>query len=199
MENPSVDCCSRPEELLNYLYSTTENKALVFGGKSIFVPHVDTLRAAVSAKEINPNDFAESITGNHGLYFYSDASWKTNHTYIAHFGMFANGLVDWSSRLLKVAASSGQTETAAGCVVAKRNTFLFNLLGLSLDIISTKLNRGDIILPMDNSAAVERAGHVGACKETESYQRWEYYLRECQLEGAIKAHFICTCDQMADC
>eukprot|EP00965_Chrysotila_dentata_P095253 3148464-Pleurochrysis_carterae.AAC.3 len=104
IHNPSVDCYSRAEQLLNYLYSTND-KALVLGGKNIFVPRFDTLRDA-GAKEIDPNDFAQRITGDHGLHFYSDASWKTDHTYIAHFGMFINGSVDWSSRLLKVAASS---------------------------------------------------------------------------------------------
>eukprot|EP00965_Chrysotila_dentata_P178991 5911122-Pleurochrysis_carterae.AAC.1 len=52
---------------------------------------------------------------------------------------------------------------------------------------------------MDNSAAVEQADHAGASKKTDHYERWECYLRECQLDGSIKAHFICTCDQAADC
>eukprot|EP00965_Chrysotila_dentata_P003423 111290-Pleurochrysis_carterae.AAC.1 len=54
---------------------------------------------------------------------------------------------------------------------------------------------------MDNSAAVEQADHAGgALKKTKHYKRWEYYLRECQLEnGSIKAHFIRTCDQVGDC
>eukprot|EP00965_Chrysotila_dentata_P220257 6191667-Pleurochrysis_carterae.AAC.1 len=56
--------------------------------------------------------------------------------------MFTNGPVDWSFRLLKIATSSCQAETAAGCVAAKRNTFLRNLLGHSLYIIGTKLNGG---------------------------------------------------------
>eukprot|EP00965_Chrysotila_dentata_P214464 6188198-Pleurochrysis_carterae.AAC.1 len=51
---------------------------------------------------------------------------------------------------------------------------------------------------MDNSAAVEQADHAGASKKTE-HKRWEYYLRECQLDGSIKAHFIRTCDKVADC
>eukprot|EP00965_Chrysotila_dentata_P088790 2931353-Pleurochrysis_carterae.AAC.1 len=70
MHNLSVDCCSRAEELLNCLYST-KDKALVLGGKNIFVPYFDTLRDA-GAKEISPNDFVQRITGNHGLLF--DAS-----------------------------------------------------------------------------------------------------------------------------
>eukprot|EP00965_Chrysotila_dentata_P086484 2854497-Pleurochrysis_carterae.AAC.1 len=102
MHNPSIDCYSRAEELLTYLYST-KGMSLVLGGKTIFVPHFDTIRDA-GAKEINHNEFAQRITGNCALHFYSDASGKTDHTYIAHFGMFANGFVDWSSRLLKVAA-----------------------------------------------------------------------------------------------
>ncbi|NJR41756.1 MAG: hypothetical protein HC767_02915, partial [Akkermansiaceae bacterium] len=197
MHNPSIDCYSRAEELLNYLYST-KGMTLVLGGKTISVPHFNTLRDA-GAKEINHNEFAQRITGNYGLHFYSDASWKTDHTYIAHLGMFANGPVDWSSRLLKVAASSCQAETAAGCVAAKRNTFLRNLLGHLLDAIGTKLSGGATVLLMDNSAAVEQADHAGASKKTEHYKRWEYYLRECQLDGSIKAHFIRTCDQVADC
>eukprot|EP00965_Chrysotila_dentata_P086576 2858753-Pleurochrysis_carterae.AAC.1 len=53
---------------------------------------------------------------------------------------------------------------------------------------------------MDNSAAVEQADHAGSSKKTEHYKRWEYYLRECQeLDGSIKAYFIRTCDQVADC
>eukprot|EP00965_Chrysotila_dentata_P075867 2506817-Pleurochrysis_carterae.AAC.1 len=99
MHNPSDDCYSRAEELLNYLYSTKGMK-LVLGGMTILLPHFYTLRDA-GAKEINHNEFAQRITGNYGLHFYSDASWKTDHTYITHLGMSVNGTVDWSSRLLK--------------------------------------------------------------------------------------------------
>eukprot|EP00965_Chrysotila_dentata_P061243 2028880-Pleurochrysis_carterae.AAC.1 len=49
--NPSIDCYSRAEELLNYLYPL-KSITLVLGGKTISVPHFDTLRDA-SAKEIN--------------------------------------------------------------------------------------------------------------------------------------------------
>eukprot|EP00965_Chrysotila_dentata_P214619 6188291-Pleurochrysis_carterae.AAC.1 len=73
---------------------------IVLGGKTISVPHLDTLRDA-GAKEINHKQFAQRITGSYGLLFYSDASWKTDHTYIAHLSMFAKGPVDWSSRLFK--------------------------------------------------------------------------------------------------
>eukprot|EP00965_Chrysotila_dentata_P169210 5588191-Pleurochrysis_carterae.AAC.1 len=52
---------------------------------------------------------------------------------------------------------------------------------------------------MDNSAAVEQADHANASKKTEHYKRREYYLRKCQLDGSIKAHFIRTSDQVADC
>eukprot|EP00965_Chrysotila_dentata_P016672 553346-Pleurochrysis_carterae.AAC.2 len=114
--------------------------------------------------------------------------------------MFANSPIDWSSRLFKVAASSCQAETAAGRVAAKRNTFLRNFLGHLLGVLGTnKLNGGATVLLMDNSAAVEQADHAGASKKTEHYTRWEYYQREYQLDGAIKAHFIRTCDQVADC
>eukprot|EP00965_Chrysotila_dentata_P187010 6171866-Pleurochrysis_carterae.AAC.2 len=113
---------------------------IVLGGKTIFVSHFDTLRGA-GAKEINHNEFAQRITGNYGPQFHSDASWKTDHTCIAHLGMLANGPVDWSSRLLKVAASSYRAKSASGCVAAKRNTFL--LLGHLLDYaIGTKLDGG---------------------------------------------------------
>eukprot|EP00965_Chrysotila_dentata_P204725 6182511-Pleurochrysis_carterae.AAC.1 len=101
--NPSIDCYSRVKELLNYLYST-KGMTLVLGGKSISVPHFDTFRDA-GAEEINHNELAQLITGNYGLHFYSYASWMTDRTYIAHLGMSANGPVDWSSRLLKVATS----------------------------------------------------------------------------------------------
>eukprot|EP00965_Chrysotila_dentata_P121542 4018134-Pleurochrysis_carterae.AAC.1 len=47
MHKPSIDCYSRAEELLNYLYST-KGMALVLGG------NFDTLRDA-GAKEINHN------------------------------------------------------------------------------------------------------------------------------------------------
>eukprot|EP00965_Chrysotila_dentata_P113436 3749088-Pleurochrysis_carterae.AAC.1 len=54
---------------------------------------------------------------------------------------------------------------------------------------------------MDNSAVVEQADHAGASKKTEQYTSAgsSYYLHECQLDGMIKAHFIRTCDQVADC
>eukprot|EP00965_Chrysotila_dentata_P164582 5433391-Pleurochrysis_carterae.AAC.3 len=97
---PHPDEISRAQELLNYLYCT-KGMTLVLGGKTISVPHFDTLSGA-GAKEISNNEFAQRITGNYGLHFYCESSWKTDHAYIAHFGMFANGPVDWSSRLLKL-------------------------------------------------------------------------------------------------
>eukprot|EP00965_Chrysotila_dentata_P180431 5956025-Pleurochrysis_carterae.AAC.1 len=57
MHIPSIDCYSRAEELLNHLYSM-KGIALVLGGKTISVPHCDTLRDA-GAKEINHNEFAQ--------------------------------------------------------------------------------------------------------------------------------------------
>eukprot|EP00965_Chrysotila_dentata_P222751 6193157-Pleurochrysis_carterae.AAC.1 len=52
---------------------------------------------------------------------------------------------------------------------------------------------------MDNSAAVEQADHAGTSQKSEHYKRWEYYLRESQLNGSINAHFISTCDELTDC
>ena len=196
MHNPSIQCYARAEELLNYLYST-KDKVLKLGGLAIDVPTFDTLRDA-GAKKIDLDDFARRITLNHGLHIYSDASWKVDHTYIAHLAFFANGPVDWSSRLLKVSASSCQAETAAGCIAAKRNTFLRNLLSHLLDACGDKLSGGATPLLMDNTAAVEQAENVGSSKKTEHCKRWEFHLRECQLEGQIKAHFIRTVDQLAD-
>eukprot|EP00965_Chrysotila_dentata_P091783 3030311-Pleurochrysis_carterae.AAC.1 len=48
------------------------------------------------------------------------------------------------------------------------------------------------VLLMDNSAAVEQADYAGASTKTEHYKRWECYLRDCQLDGSIKARFIRT-------
>eukprot|EP00965_Chrysotila_dentata_P107763 3559284-Pleurochrysis_carterae.AAC.3 len=167
--------------------AATKGMTLMLGGKTISVPNFDTLRDA-GAKQINNNEFAQRRTGNFGLHFCFDASWKTDRTYIAHLGKFANGHVNWSFRLLKVAASSCQAETAASCVAGKRNTTpLRNLFGHLLDVIGTKLNGGAIVLLVDNSAAVEQADHAGASKKAEHYKRWEYYLRECQLDGSITA------------
>eukprot|EP00965_Chrysotila_dentata_P156778 5180067-Pleurochrysis_carterae.AAC.1 len=54
MQNLTIDCYSRAEELLNYLYST-KGMTLVLGGKTISVPHFDILRDA-GDKEINYNE-----------------------------------------------------------------------------------------------------------------------------------------------
>eukprot|EP00965_Chrysotila_dentata_P130344 4309732-Pleurochrysis_carterae.AAC.2 len=43
------------------------------------------------------------------------------------------------------------------------------------------------VLLMDNPAAAEEADHATALKETEHYKRWEYYLRECQLDSALSS------------
>eukprot|EP00965_Chrysotila_dentata_P056763 1883580-Pleurochrysis_carterae.AAC.1 len=53
---------------------------------------------------------------------------------------------------------------------------------------------------MDNSVAlaVKQADHAGALKTTKHHKRCQYYLRECQLDGSNKAHFVRTCDQVAD-
>jgi hypothetical protein len=196
MHRPSLSCYARAEELLNYLYST-KNKAIVLGGHTIDIPTFDTIRDA-GAIEIAPSDLARRLRDNHGLHIYSDASWKTDATYVSHLIMFANGPIDWSCRLLKVSASSCQAETAAGCIAAKRNIFVRNLLTDLLDAVGTSLRGGATVLFMDNTAAVEQADHNGASKKTEHYKRWEYTLRECVLEGSIKPIFIRTQYQLAD-
>eukprot|EP00965_Chrysotila_dentata_P045715 1518463-Pleurochrysis_carterae.AAC.1 len=43
VHNPSIDCYSRAEDQLNYLYST-KSMTLVLGGKAVSVPHFDTQR-----------------------------------------------------------------------------------------------------------------------------------------------------------
>eukprot|EP00965_Chrysotila_dentata_P111191 3675124-Pleurochrysis_carterae.AAC.1 len=53
MHNPSIDCYSRAQELLNYFYST-KSMTFALGGKTISVPHFDTCRDA-GAKKINHN------------------------------------------------------------------------------------------------------------------------------------------------
>eukprot|EP00965_Chrysotila_dentata_P258127 6213111-Pleurochrysis_carterae.AAC.1 len=108
--------------------------------------------------------------------------------------MFANCPVESSSCLLKVAAISCQAETAAGCVAAKRIT-------PSSAIFSAIYSTPSAPSPAAAPPSVEQADHAGgASKKTKHYKRWEYYLvRECQLDGSIKVHFIRTCDQVADC
>eukprot|EP00965_Chrysotila_dentata_P263081 6214752-Pleurochrysis_carterae.AAC.5 len=114
--------------------------------------------------------------------------------------MFDNVPVDWSSRLLKVAASFCLAKTTAGFVAAKRSTFLLNLLGHFLDAIGNKLNGGATVLLMVNIAAFEQADRASASKKrTEHYKCSEYSVRKLQLDGLFKAHFSRTRNQVADC
>jgi hypothetical protein len=169
----------------------------VLGGKSITIPTFTTIRDA-GAKELSASDLEKRLTENFGLITFSDSSWKTDHTYIAHVGFLLNGPVDWSSRLLKVSASSCHAETAAACIAARRNRYIRALTSHLLSMVGEELRGGATLLFTDNSATVDQAENVSATKRTEHYKRWEYTLREAQCDGEIKSIFVRTTDQVAD-
>jgi hypothetical protein len=196
MHNPLVNCYFRAEELLNYLYATRE-QCIVLGGQTIDVPVFTTLRDA-GAKELSADELKARLTGNAGLMTYSDSSWKVDHTYVAHVSFVMTGPVEWSTRLLKVSASSCHAETAAACMAAKRNRYIRALLSHLFNLVSTELKGGATMLFMENSATVDQAENLSASKKTEHYRRWEYTLREAQTDGEIKAVFVRTAEQVAD-
>ena len=196
MHNPSLACYARAEELLNYLF-TTKSKSITYGGHEIIQPVLGEMFDE-SAKAVAFSDISRRLNENYGLHIFSDASWKTDGTYLAFIVKFANGPIDWSSRLLKVSASSCQAETGAGCLAAKRNVFVRNVINELLTVLGLTLQGGATLLFMDNYAAIQQAAQNGTSKKTEHYKRWEYTLREEHLEGRIKPVFVRTVYQLAD-
>eukprot|EP00965_Chrysotila_dentata_P102327 3378059-Pleurochrysis_carterae.AAC.1 len=199
MHNPSIDCYSRTKELLNYLYST-KGMILVLSGKTISVPYTSTLFATLELrKSTTCSSHNASLTTTAFTSTPTLPGRPTKRT--AHTSACLP-----TAPLIGALAFSTLPPVPAKLRLQPVVLLPSGYLPPQPSQPSTRRHRRQaqrwchlVALLMDNSTAVEQADHTGASKKTEQYKRWEHDLRECQLDGSIKAHFIRTCEQVADC
>ena len=189
MSAPSDECYQRAEELLSYVYHT-RGMGIKYGGTEIQIPDLEGLAGKV---KIDKGKFESNM----GLHAFSDASWKTDNTYAGHVIKANNASVDWSSKLLKVKASSSEAEISAGCLATKRLNFVRNVMSTLMGLFDMTID-GAIPLFIDNSAAIELSENMGVSKKTEHFQRWQHTMRDETLRGAVKPIFVRTKWQLAD-
>ena len=163
---------------------------LKYMGKEFKLPDVYGFTGKV---EINRTKFESNL----GLHVYCDASWRVDNTYAGHVIMLLNAALDWSSKLLKVQASSSEAEISSGCLATRRLLFVRNVMTPLMELFDDTLT-GATPLLIDNSAAIELSENVGVSKKTEHFKRWQHTLRDETNNGVIKPTFIRTKWQVAD-
>ena len=189
MSAPSLECYTRAEELLAYVYHT-RYMGLIYGGTELRLPDAQSYTDKLKIDRLK-------FEANMGLHAYSDASWKVDDTYAGHVILANNAAIDWSSKLLKVKASSAEAEISAGCLATKRIIFVRNVMTELLKLFDKSLV-GATPLLIDNSAAIELSENVGVSKKTEHFKRWQHTLRDETNNGVIKPLFVRTKWQTAD-
>ena len=182
MSNPSEDCYEAAIELLLYVGKTKDLKMTYRQNgtkyRSIF----------------NSSKACEQIRINGGLHAFSDSSWGKAFP-LAGYGVFmADGLIAFSSKLLKIVAdSSCEAEYAASSLCAKELKFVRGLLEDMGHPVT-----GSIVMGVDNTAAIDTAVDVGVTKRNKHYERALHYIREEVACLRVFLVFVGTHLQMAD-
>ena len=125
-----------------------------------------------------------------------DASWKTLRSFAAFVVMFANGAIDWSTKLIRVIChSSMEAEICAGCFATKRMMLVRSIM---TELGSHFTIHGPIITCIDNSATKPVSQDEGVKRKTEHFLRWQHYLRWLVMHGYVTVFWISTKNQPVD-
>ena len=180
MHLPSTDCYKQALNVLGYLKQ--------FPSRGITYRRIFTISSSINS------EFAQIIQLCGGFYFYTDASWKVGHTYAGLAVMFAGGIIDWMSKLIKVIChSSAEAEVLAGSKGGRRIVFIRLLLKDMCRVIS-----GPIVQVIDNTAAKDISEKNGASRRTEHFLRSHYDMRRAQLLRQILVLWAKGKVQLAD-
>ena len=182
MSDPSEDTYEAALELLLYVRNTKNFK-------------LSYRKNCTKYKSIFGNSKAcEHIRLHGGLHGFSDSSWGKAFP-MAGYGVYmADGIIAFSSKVLKIVAdSSCEAEYAASSLCAKELKFVRGLLeDMGFPVT------GSIIMGVDNTAAIDTALDVGVTKRNKHYERALHYIREEVACLRVLLIFVPTDMQMAD-
>ena len=144
----------------------------------------------------DPEKFNTRFKQQSGLFVLPDASWKTLRSFAAFVVMFANGAIDWSTKLIRVIChSSMEAEICAGCFATKRMMLVRSIM---TELGSHFTIHGPIITCIDNSATKPVSQDEGVKRKTEHFLRWQHYLRWLVMHGYVVVFWISTKNQPVD-
>lgn len=135
----------------------------------------------------------QSIMSNYGFVAYSDASWGVKNPCFGYSIFMSNGPVSFAAKSLKSAESSAEAEYAAAYEATKDIKFIRNLcddLGYTLT--------GDLILAVDNKAAIDIANNVGVTARNKHFDRVFHLIREEVQHLRLRLIHVSTDRQRAD-
>ena len=124
---------------------------------------------------------------------FSDASWSAVNPFYGYVMFMSNAPISFVSKTLKSAASSAEAEYAAAYEAAREIIFIRNLcedLGFTL--------HGDLLIGVDNTAAIDIAYNVGTTARNKHFLRIFHMLRDEVLYGRLTMKFVPTAEQRAD-
>jgi len=188
MQDPSEEAYELALQVLLYLYKTRD-LCLHYSG--------DCLVEENLLKEYEFNSGADAkatLERNYGLHAYSDSSWGDTHPVYGYVLRMAGGVISYCSKNLKSADSSAEAEYAAAAHAARELKFVRMLCSeLGYEIT------GDVIMGVDNDAAIKVAQNAGVSQRNKHWDREAHYIRECVDHGYISLVFVRTAYQLADC
>ena len=176
------------ERLVSYLYQT-RFKAIVY-------------RSSPSAADLNVPQVYES--GVHPLdvnkenptkvFVDSDFAGADGRSTAGHVVFLNGGPVIWSSKLMKVAATSSAEAEVIAAVESVKTASHFRCLLVELGMITSEF----VDVHEDNRACKMSAESLKCHKRARHYQSKLRYLQDCHQNGSIKFHQTSTNDMIAD-
>ena len=187
MQDPSEAAYELALQVLLYLYKTRD-LSLHFHGDPNMEEHLSE-----NYEQFSGESAKTTVSRNFGLHAYSDSSWGDAHPVYGYLVRMAGGVISYCSKNLKSAGSSAEAEYAAAAHAARELKFIRMLCSeLGYEIT------GDVILGVDNEAAIGVASNAGVSQRNKHWERESHYIRECVDLGYISLVFVRTQYQLAD-
>ena len=176
------------ERLVSYLYQT-RFKAIVYrtpeSAKNLNVP-------VVYESGVHPLDVNK--TNPTTVYVDSDFAGADGRSTAGHVVFLNGGPVVWSSKLMKVAATSSAEAEVIAAVESVKTASHFRCLLVELGMTDSEF----IDVHEDNRACKMSAESLKCHKRARHYQSKLRYLQDCHQNGSIKFHQTPTDDMIAD-
>jgi len=135
----------------------------------------------------------KEIESNYGFVAYSDASWGVENPFYGYTLFMSNGPISFASKTLKSAESTAEAEYAAAYQATRDVIFVRQLcdeLGCTL--------HGELILAVDNKAAIDIANNAGVTARNKHFKRVFHLVREEVQHLRLRLVHVSTNAQRAD-
>ena len=176
------------ERLVSYLYQT-RFKAIVYRSSSsaadLNVPQV--YESGVHPLDVNKDNPTK-------VFVDSDFAGADGRSTAGHVVFLNGGPVIWSSKLMKVAATSSAEAEVIAAVESVKTASHFRCLLVELGMITSEF----VDVHEDNRACKMSAESLKCHKRARHYQSKLRYLQDCHQNGSIKFHQTSTNDMIAD-